>query len=278
MEINNHICFDKSELPLLFDYLIKNNIAHEVSLNRLVSFDVYESSSQWPYIKSFYEKYNLFCICDTHFSKDELQNAQWLTVRSKWLNGYPQPENNFKYETITYSNDNYCKECGAGLVQVDSFRIRKEPKWSTKNFMMLNWVFDEIFLNIKAKNILEENDITGISFLPVKNSRGDIILDNIFQLIINTKIDNGLIDDQPHIREMYVCESCGTKKYISNGKGMLKYKKEVFENVFDIVKSSELFGSGKVATNEIFVNQKVYKLLSDNKLDRALCFEPIELV
>ena len=77
---------------------------------------------------------------------------------------------------------------------------------------------------------------------------------------------------------MYVCESCGTKKYISNGKGMLKYKKEVFENVFDIVKSSELFGSGKVATNEIFVNQKVYKLLSDNKLDRALCFEPIELV
>ena len=286
MEIQKHIFFIKNEAPELYDYIIKNKIKCKCSEgiaagDVFVSLDIYESNQHWNYIEKYCDIHNVGkpIRSETIFSKNELNNAQWLTLRSKWHNGYPQPEAAFGYKKdITYSNDKHCSTCGDGLKQIDSFRLKKQPNWGNKHFFMLNWVFDELFVDGVAKNILEKEGITGISFLEVKNKKGTEVFEDTYQMIIHNRLKPGLITERRSIDDIYVCAECGVPKYHPTGMGMLAFKKEIFEGAPDVVKTAEIFGWGHAAPTEIIVSQKVYQTITKNRLDRSLVFEPIELV
>lgn len=88
-----------------------------------------------------------------------------------------------------------------------------------------------------------------------------------------------LIESDLYLKETTVCPHCRTKKHCGNGIGMVQYKREYFLNVPDVVKTGDIFGGmPKIAAHEILINQKVYQVLTKNRLDRSLLFEPIELV
>ena len=53
---------------------------------------------------------------------------------------------------------------------------------------------------------------------------------------------------------------------------------EIFEHAPDIVKTGEVFGDGHYIARIILINQKVYRAIVDNHLERGLVFEPIELL
>ena len=57
-----------------------------------------------------------------------------------------------------------------------------------------------------------------------------------------------------------------------------EFKKEIFLNAPDFVKSAESFGAAASASKLVFVSQKAYRFIKDNKLDSSLVFEPIQLV
>ena len=143
---------------------------------------------------------------------------------------------------------------------------------------MLNWVFDELFVDGVAKNILEKEGITGISFLEVKNKKGTEVLEDTYQMIIHNRLSPGIVTKRRSIDDIYVCAECGVPKYHPTGMGMLALKKEIFEGAPDVVKTAEIFGWGHAAPTEIIVSQKVYQTITKNKLERSLVFEPIELV
>ena len=277
MKIKHRICFREDMQPEFVNYLRLNRIPYK-SGEIISVLEIYENSPHWEDISMYVRNGNMSCRPETEFSKDELNSAEWLCMRSKWRFGYPQPEGKYAYETITYTRENYCQNCGSGLTQVDSFRMKKAPKWGSRNFMELNWIGDELFLSEKAKLILQESGITGISFRDVKKTNGREIHEGIEQLVISTTLEKGLVDTAPSIRQVTPCAECGITKYAGSGVGMLAFKKDIFVNVPDVVKSFEIFGFGHYASRVIIVNHKVYDTIINNKLDRNLDFAPIKLV
>lgn len=271
------VSFRDVDVPDFVDYLNLNHLPY--NSGKLISvLEIYENNPHWEYISMCIRTKNLLCRPETVFTAEELHAAEWLRIRSEWRFGYPQPEGKYAYKSITYTNENYCNNCGSGLTQVDSFRMKKAPKWGSRNFMELNWIGDELFLSKKAKLILQEADITGISFRDVKKANGKEMHEGVEQLVISDILEKGLVDKVPSIREITHCPECGTTKYITSGIGMLAFQKDIFVNVNDIVKSFELFGARLYATRVILVNHKVYDLLVKNNLDRNLVFEPICLI
>lgn len=277
MDVLKRIPFRTDSHPELIRYLKNNGLPFDEG-ETISAVEILESNPHWPWILDYANRNDKRIYSDTLFSAHELENAKWLAVRSKWRNGYPQPEGNFGYERITYSCENHCGDCGTGIYQVDSFRIRKTPNWGKRHFMMLNWVPDELFLDDMAVTVLRNADLRGLEFRNVKNTRGTEILPNVNQLVISTVLPEGIVSDRCSIDDIYECANCGIKKYHPSGIGMYAFKKEIFEGAPDIVKTEEVFGWGHVAPRLIIMSQKMYQVIAQNKLDRALVFEPLELV
>ena len=271
-----HICFRADEAPKLIQYLESNHIPFS-SGEIIWSADILQSDPHWPVISHFMNEYDLFIMPETIFTPEELSAAEWLSIRSEWRAGYPQPEGNFGYEEITYKKDHYCDCCSCGLEQIDCFRIKKAPKWGKRSFFQLNWVGDELFVSNRARQFLEQKNITGISFKEVTNKTGTEIFPDVQQMFIHNLLSKGIVENNASIKKSYVCPKCGSKKYIGSGVGMMQFHKEIFTNAPDVVKTAEIFGDGHYASRMILIRNHVYQILTENLLDSSLIFEPIEL-
>lgn len=276
MEIKNHIIFDEDDAPKLAKYLSENGIEYKDSECFFV-LDISEQSPHWPTIKKKLKK-DISYISETTFTIDELNSAEWLQVRSAWRFDYPQPEDHYGYESITYTKEHLCDECKNGLIQQAPFRFKKEPKWGKRNFMMTNWVYDEFFVSPRAKKILENENIPNISFMPVLNKKGNVVFEETYQLIIESLLPLGLISKESCIQAKYHCSKCNRVKYHTNGRGQYVFPRAIFENMPPIIKTSDCFGWGAESHRLIIVNQEIFQLLRRNGLDSSLVFEPIKLV
>lgn len=275
MEIFNHIVFSRNKTPLLYDYITNHSISF-TDIGTFCVIDISEEHSNWGDIEELVIKEQAPCISETKYSKQELSEAKWLTVRSKWLYDYPQPEDSYK--NVTYSQGKYCRECGIGLIQNGCFRFKKTPKWSKRNFCMTNWVFDELFVSERAKAILECQNFKGITFGNVKSKNGSKNLDDIYQVVISNVLKSGILDSSTGIKQECVCNHCGRTKFQPSGRGPIVLKKEAFVDDWDFVKTMEYFGAGASASRRILVSEKVYRFIVENKLDSSLVFEPVLLV
>ena len=208
------------------------------------------------------------------FTKKELREAQWLTIRSKWEFAFPQPESKDGYREGVYA-PGYCPDCSS-LTQIGSFRIKKAPKWGRRNFAMLYWVGDELFVRDRVTEVFQEEGISGVDYLPVMNKKGSEILPGVHQLLFTHVLKKGLVVNEG-VREVSACFYCGAVKYLASQRNILSYRREVFENAPDFVKSSEVFGAGHYAAHKMFISQRAYQVLTRHALLRSLDFEPVAL-
>lgn len=281
MDVWNYIAFSKITHRGLWDYVQKHNIPvnHREDLH-MASIEIYASDPHWAWIEAYWKGIGRNCQSDTVFTKDEIQQADWMRVRSIWRTGYPMPMDGFKYETITYTRDRYCAECGIGLEQVDSFRIKKIPTWGRRHFFSLFWVDDEFFVSETVKNSFQDAGITGVSFEPVLDTKGKNVHKGIFQMRIETTLENGLIDTPQNLRDSSICAVCGRRKSRINVGIRCQFKQHIFDNAPDIVKTGDYFGvaGNKGPSRDVIISQKVYQTIVKNQLEKNLIFYPIELV
>lgn len=272
MDIAHHIFFRKTDEPLLYLYLLKNEIVS--GDGEFCGFDILESDPHWACLNRIAHMESLESYSYTVFTKKELREAPWLKIRSKWEFAYPQPERKDGYREGVYA-PGYCPDCSS-LIQIGSFRIKKAPKWGRRNFAMLYWVGDELFVNDRVKDVFQKEGISGISYLPVMNKNGSEILPGVHQLLFSTVLENGLVINEG-VAEISACMYCGVEKYLASQRNILTYRKEVFENAPDFVKSGEVFGAGHYAAHRLFIRQRVYQLLCKHSLLQGLAFEPVAL-
>ena len=276
MKIKKHISFSTDHDHKLTRYLTENDINFKVG--EIISYlDIFTDDPQWESVSRLAEECSAVCLSETVFSKKELDAAEWLTLRSTWQNGYPMPDDDLGYLRDTYDDKRYCYECGCGLYQREPFKIKKTPSWGKRGFMMLNWVDDEIFVSDEVKEFLQSSELSGFHFTSVRNKSGKEILPNIYQMCVNTILDVGLLYPQECIRNVLCCPRCGKVKYHPNGIGMYRFKRSIFEGMPDVVKSNEWFGWGHGADRLIIVRNSFYRTVVENKMDRALEFQPIVL-
>lgn len=278
MRIRHRIAYNKDSISKNFiDFLLTNDAKIEETNSFIGVAYIFEEEEYISKLNFFYQKENISPIIDVIYTKDEFDKALWFSFRPKFRFEYPQPDDESAYRNLTYNSSKFCFDCGSGLIQNDSFRIKKTPRWGKRHFLMLNWIEDEIFCNTFAKDILVANRINGLDFLDVMNHKKNVAFDDIHQLHVKYELEPGLVNFEQSVREIRNCNICGITKYIYSGKG-LTFKKEIFEGLeFDIIKTNELFGEGHICARKIIISKKLFQIIKNNGLDIDLVFEPILL-
>lgn len=186
--------------------------------------------------------------------------------------GYPQPEEDTKL-LLTFDYGSGCPTCKVGKVQYAPVRFRNEPKVRNKAFTGLNWMFGEAFLTDAARDILEKEGISGLSFSrPVIHKSGKP-LENWFQMHPTTVLPPAILTDRltterceyprskRDLRFLKAVGSqlldgpfCGRIKF--NPKSVYELDATVMEGQPDVVCANEWMGSGGSARREIFASQR----------------------
>lgn len=244
----------------------------------IVTVEVLDDNKYWGQICDLMNEHMIKPFIESVFSSNEIDTAEWLIVRSKWRSYFPQPEDNFEYKRITYNSEKYCPQCGCGLVQVDNFRLNSAPKWSERNFLMLNWIEDELFISESVEKMLENGKITGVEFRAVVNDKTGEPINNIRQIQVLNKLEGGLLLQTQDIKKEISCDKCHSKKYLLNGNIKLRFDNSVFDSSLDIVKTQEQFGDGLVCLNLILISQNFYKIIKENGWHKDIIVEPVDLV
>lgn len=271
MRIKHHIGENKRNIKIQ-KKLDELKIRYK-NVGNLIIFDIFEDQVAWNEISQFVVKYNMSDMVEIVYSKKEIENADWVRIRSKWYWDYPLPDQDMGFKKITYDLTDYCDECGIGKKQKALFCLRNEPKWKNKQFLQLYWIYDELFINPDAYNILINNNVTGISNYFTLNHRTGKNLDTIIQLKIENILQNGYLTNDSN----KICKKCKREKFTIPSDSQIQFKKEIFENQYDFIKSNEFFGDGTQANRLIFISNKVVKLIYQQKW-KNLVLEPIKLI
>ncbi len=142
---------------------------------------------------------------------------------------------------------------------------------------MLNWVESELFVTDEVANQLLKDDVKGLSVLSVIDHRTNEPLENIKQLKISSKLELGMVYSDDDIKKENKCASCQSVKHLLSGRSALVFRKEVFNENADIMKSSEVFGDGLVCLEMILISKHMYDFLSKHGWHKELVVEPLTL-
>jgi len=210
----------------------------------------------------------------------------WYHLLATGHFGYPQPED--AYASMVYDPSTYCDRCGIGGVQCNPFRFRSEPRARHSQFLQLNWVFDEFFVRPEVTIGFKEAGITGVSFGRAIHHRTGQTLESIQQLtvlsvlppvleraglqMVTCKPDNEEggpwhAGGQPRYPPDY--PYCGRAKY--HWPRVLRFCRESFVRVPDVVKSFEWFGSGGSAARAILVSERVVDTIAKHRWRGVKC-------
>ncbi len=272
MRVKYRISFANEHIDLI-ERLDKKGMKYD-RYETFTVFELFGDDENFEQLTEVLEHYNIpLTLSEAVFSQKEFDEAQWLSIRSTWRYDYPQPEN-LGYIFSTYDTTNYCDKCRKGMIQKENFIIKKVPNWGARHFFMTNLIHDELFISEKAANILKNSNLSGFDFYDILN-KSNKSMEHVKQLYVNNYLDNGI--SEKSIRSEFVCPECGYKKYILKP-DFIYYKKHAFEEIHeDIIKSNEKFG--EIGCDSIiFITQKFYQTIKNNKLDKGLAFKPVKLV
>jgi len=253
----------------------------------ILEFFLYEDNPRFIEMTAELTAFGIEPQIGTVYDKDDIAKANWFYIFTGEYQ-YPQPEAEFGYLRATYNLDHYCSNCGIGRMQNAPFRLKTTPKQPNNQFWGLHWVHDAVFIRSQAKRILEMEHVREISFSkPVLHKKGEEVED-LWQMHIQTELGQG-IDDYNLSKE--ICEYiedkesievgppklihyCGRIKYNFPRRGAITFSQSSFQNMPDIVRSHEWFGSGGKAMQLVIVSKRIKQLVEKNKL-KGLSFAPI---
>ena len=256
------------------EYLVCHKIKYSEGL--LLIFEIPESRADFIEVKEFLDtKAGKIIQVRLDYSKKELNAAAYLQLWLRKYSGYPQPETidvKKSYINYTYDITNFCTNCGSGLIQNDSFYIKKSFNIEKIRFGGLYWVYDTFFITNELCNLLVKEGFTGIEFLPVKNIKTKQPIDNIVQLKINTVFPTKL---KYEVKKVIECKVCNQKKDLIKDGSEITVSKEILKHLDkDFYLSQEFTGDGLLCCRRVLISNRVYKFFNDNKI-KNICVEPI---
>jgi hypothetical protein len=285
---HRYLTFEKDmKLTKLLDQLtIKYKVtekryAENVELYAL-EFFLHEDNPRFSVLRDAVSDFEINPQTGTIYEKTDYSTADWFIINTGEYQ-YPQPEDG--YEEATFNVEKHCTHCGIGKVQNAPYRFRTDPKQHNNQFWGLRWEFDAIFVRQAAKNILEKEEISGISFSnPVLHKSG-IPISEFYQLHINTILKTGFdsyntktitckINNEENLNVDLYAKYCGGIKFHHPMIGGYLFNRGVFDKKNDIVQSSEYFGSGGSASKLQIVSKRFKNIVDANKL-KGLSFIPV---
>lgn len=243
-----------------------------------ISLRVYDDNLYFNQIVKLFKKISVSPTVTCEYSKKELSEAKYLSIWLKRYSGYPQPEAigvKDSYFNYTFDITNFCTNCGSGLVQKDSFYLKKSFNIEKIRFGGVYWEYDTFFITKELQDLFVKEKFTGIEFVPVKNIKTKQIVDNIVQLKINAVFPAKL---KYEVEKVIDCKQCGLKRDVIKMDSELFTPKEALKDLDkDFYLSQEFHGDGLLCCRSVLISNRVYQFFVDNKI-KNICAEPVKFV
>lgn len=235
------------------------------------------------------DEWRNYCIINTEFTEKERTSAPYLSIHASKILGYAQPEDTYEeieeeglseypypfdvypcfkdvYKVASTSN-NYGMLRGE---QIGDFKLIGEPRWGKAGigatfdtgdiFFTTPEIYEKIFkpLGIECRQVLAYGNQK-----PLKT---------VVQLLSQGVSKSKLIIEENRITEKYFIKEWNMTKYMLSGE-FFAPSFETSPGNFDFFVSQEYFGSGGMNENEVFISQRLYQLLKEDKI-RGLNYYP----
>jgi len=105
----------------------------------------------------------------------------------------------------------------------------------------------------------ESHQIKGYETWKVILTKTGSPVQKISQLFVPNETASGLLnrDELAPVK----CSQCNITRYFHHQRGVMQYKRDAFDPDLDIIRSYEWFGSGRDGYQEVFVSNRVIKLI-----------------
>lgn len=220
------------------------------------------------------------------YTEQEFQNAKWYTMRSSFSKVWDEA-----------SRDTVRKATCSDGITVDYFKGRhnyifgdfmvdRAVKWGN-HFFASSVAFGEeqIFCSSTTKSIMEEAGIRGIEFQSVRKPHtGKTIEDLFYMNVLNTIPDGAVVAGEE--MDSFTC-ICGMHMLgYHNTRGTFRINAQSFDQSLDFVRTLPLFVTDSTKFHEgktgggdrLLVSRRFYEFVKTRKMDRALWFEPVEII
>ena len=238
----------EEDVRFLSQFGIKAKVGHMI-LN-------IEEDEQYFVIRNHYkDRWDRYSdILHYEYSQKEIEESEYFILKGCYCCGYPQPDRDFKYESISFDSSKICPGCGCGRIQTNDLRVNKLSKHGFWGFSA--WLLDEYFV---SKNVYNE------VFAPYGIEKRDVIkagkkLEDVFQLIIPVIGEPIDLSD----RKQEICTVCGETKYTMQH---FAYPFFPLHNhpLPGIYKTKEYFGSGHQAQHVLIISKDIVNKLLKSK-------------
>ena len=283
MRIKHH--YYLQERAGLLNFLNRNGILYKISddlpgmKNRLCTFDLYEDQEEYmKFKKQFFwiSKYN--SIKSIEYSKKDIENAEWFSIRSKSTKVQWEYEEKAFKETCSYKRPFMKELYYRHSEQIGILSANKTVKWGTRQYFSgPNAADDLLFCSEKAKKLLGDKWL-GLEFWPVRKYNSSEYISDLFQLFFTDTLPIEAITGG----KSTTCNTCGKRIVrFKDGIHQLELKREFLRG------SSKVYKTGDVLTEQIkggetfsinIVSQEFYQYCEKNQMNRGMIYEPIKLV
>ena len=248
----------------------------KVTVNeRDFSFDVAENSKYFDVALYVAEKAKMIegtfemILFTKKYSNTELENADYLHIRSVYVGISPLDEYRSSY--TSFEHDEH-------FIQVGPPIIKKHPSCQLNRHFATDYdsATVHLFCSHTAKQIIEENQLTGAEFRDVLDLKTRQPASDVFQLFPQECAD--FLSPGRYYSPGHICKICGQRR-INEQDGraeMLLNKRQIPENV-DFMQSPPVIGADAGYPYYVISN-KAYRVLQDHHLTRGLVFESLRTV
>ena len=279
MRIQYHYCLENKWG--LEKFLNTNEISYEktdewLDGDSLLIFDLYEDEKVYTKFKIHFP-YVAMLDADKSvvYSKEDIQNAEWLTVRSKgtkvqWIYNEKAFNQQCPYKRI-FIKDIYYRH----LQQTDILEATKRVHWGRRQYFSGPATGDTfLFCSERAKSLLNKK-WAGLSFYPVKKYRTQKMIDDLYQLYFSEVLSVNAICGGKKI----ICRGCGRELvYISSMVQMLHIDRQHLKDTQMVYTTGEVLTMDSIH-NETFslyvVPQEFYQFCDRYEMNRGMVYEPI---
>jgi hypothetical protein len=237
----------------------------------IITFEIYESSPNWPEVNRLIQQHRALDLYETVFSNEDILQAQWLRMVPTLEQGYPQPQKAWLRDRPNW--ENWCYDCGT-FRQKSSYFLQKEPSLRKNSFFSLLWTYT-FFCKHEVFDILSDHHIHGFEkwdALIYKTKQPSTM---VAQLVTTQAAKASLlrVDDLSGT----VCTKCGITKYHYHKLGVMYLQQDALNGDFDILHSYEWFGDGHAAHQEMLVSNRFARLALEYQW-KGIRFKVVQLV
>lgn len=251
----------------LEEYLQNEQIKYRISASTsFIIFNIWSSDKDYKQKMLVLEKWNRFGPSYTALepSASDLKEAKYLTIRPK-------------KQSITIINEDasFAYLCQYGPIrrhekQIGEIYIRKEPNTDGNTaFWCEDTGFSDIFVSRKVRDLVGENELSGISFLNVRLKKNQYC-ENLFQMTsLNVLKHDQLVFGYEEREE--ICPRCGKIEYDIGSDFQLHVDFSKVLEQSDLYITEDKFGGSSL----YIISQRFYRAIIAAKLDKNVAFLPV---